>query len=316
MSWNAGSGDVAPRERLIVLDEDEFHPWRIQPLSHGLVGHPLLQPASLVALGSRLEARGRVRTHSNQAGAGTPFNAAPGLHPNRKSAAETLSGIADAQAWMSLLNVQTDAEYRELVGRVLDDIQPLIDRRDPGMCRRAGWIFVTSPNTVTPFHFDEEHNFLLQVQGRKRVYVWDPDDQVVASEQARDRFHHRHERDLLRWREEFRARARVFDLGPGQGAYMPSTSPHMVENGSEPSITISLTYYTDATRRDAMLHRAHALMRRAGVTPPQVGQYPFFDALTYAGIASISACRRAIASLAERRGPGPFARYSLVGGEG
>lgn len=316
MSWNAGSGDVAPRERLIVLDEDEFHPWRIQPLSHGLVGHPLLQPASLVALGSRLEMRGRVRTHSNQASAGTPFNAAPGLHPNRKSAAETLSGIADAQAWMSLLNVQTDAEYRELVGQVLDGIQPLIDRRDPGMCRRAGWIFVTSPNTVTPFHFDEEHNFLLQVQGRKRVYVWDPDDRVVASEQARDRFHHRHERDLLQWREEFRTRARVFDLGPGQGAYMPSTSPHMVENGSEPSITISLTYYTDATRRDALLHKAHALMRGAGLPPPQVGRHPAFDALTYAGIAAVSACRRAIPSRAVKRAPGPFARYSLVGNEG
>ena len=97
---------------------------------------------------------------------------------------------------------------------------------------------------------------------------------------------------------------------------MPSTSPHMVENGSEPSITISLTYYTDATRRDAMLHRAHALVRRAGMTPPRVGRYPAFDALTYAGIATVSACRRAVAALADKHGPGPFARYSLVGNEG
>src|SRR3546814_2280073 len=79
-------------------------------------------------------------------------------------------------------------------------------------------------------------------------------------------FHLSNERYLLRWREEFRERARVFDLEPGQGAYMPSTSPHMVENGSEPSITASFTYYTDATRRDALLHRSHALMRKLKVT--------------------------------------------------
>src|SRR3546814_14415673 len=76
------------------------------------------------------------------------------------------------------------------------------------------------------------------------------------------------ERYLLRWREEFRERARVFDLEPGQGAYMPSTSPHMVENGSDPSITASFTYYTDATPPDALLHRSHALMRNLTVTPP------------------------------------------------
>src|SRR3546814_15678645 len=83
-------------------------------------------------------------------------------------------------------------------------------------------------------------------------------------------------RYLLRWREEFRERARVFDLEPGQGAYMPSTSPHMVENGSEPSITASFTYYTDATRRDALLHRSHSLMRKLKVTPPAVKHASLF----------------------------------------
>src|SRR3546814_5516572 len=90
------------------------------------------------------------------------------------------------------------------------------------------------------------------------------------------------ERYLLRWREEFRERARVFDLEPGQGAYMPSISPHMVENGSEPSITASFTYYTDATRRDALLHRSHALMRKLKVTPPAVKPASLFDTTTHA----------------------------------
>ena len=204
------------------------------------------------------------------------------MHPNRRSVAETLDGIRVAQAWMSLLNVQKDPAYRELVCSVLDGMRPLVEQRDPGMSYRGGWIFVTSPNKVTPFHFDKEHNFILQVRWHKRVYVWDHRDTVVASERARDAFHRHHTRDLLAWRDEFRARAQVFDLKPGEGAYMPSTSPHMVENGDEPSVTMSFTYYTASTRRDALLHTAHHLMRRAGWEPPAVGQVPAFDAVTHA----------------------------------
>src|SRR3546814_12642382 len=69
---------------------------------------------------------------------------------------------------------------------------------------------------------------------------------------------------------------------------MPSTSPHMVENGSEPSITASFTYYTDATRRDALLHRSHALMRKLKVTPPAVKPASLFDTTIHAIAARLS----------------------------
>lgn len=271
-----------PPMPLIDFDAAGFDPWRIQSVRHRLCDHPLLQPDALLELGVRLESRGSVRTHGDGAKAGTPFNSAPDMHPNPKSAAETLRSIGEAKAWMSLLNVQADDIYRTLVDQVLDSVQPLVEARDPAMCYRAGWIFVTSPRAVTPFHFDKEHNFILQIQGRKRIYVWDHTDTVVASEHARDLFHHSHQRYLLRWRDEFRERAHVFDLEPGQGAYMPSTSPHMVENGDGPSVTASFTYYTESTRRDALLHRMHARIRRLGITPPPVGRNARLDAMLLA----------------------------------
>ncbi|QOD92020.1 cupin-like domain-containing protein [Lysobacter sp. CW239] len=305
---SAASVEMTPDEKktwrapmmAVEIDKASFDPWRIQPVRHSLVGHPLLQPAALVALGERLEVRGSIRTHGNDATAGTSFGDAPSAHPNRLSAAQTLGAIQDAKAWMSLLNVQVDPLYRVLVGDVLDGVQARVGHRDPGMCYRAGWIFVTSPRTVTPFHFDKEHNFILQVSGKKRIYVWDHTDTVVASEQARDRFHHTHGRELLAWREEFRERAHVFDLLPGEGAYMPSTSPHMVETGDEPSITISFTYYTDATRRDALLHKTHELVRRFGIAPPPVGRLPALDAVTHAGIAALVGIRGVARQVAGR----------------
>lgn len=307
------AGEHRQMEPQIEFQLAAFDPWRIQPVRHRLSDHPLLQPDSLLALSARLEAAGRIRTHANDATAGTPFNDAPSLHPNPLSATDTLNSLREAKAWMSLLNVQTDAVYRELVGSVLDSVQALIEQRDPGMCHRAGWIFVSSPKTVTPFHFDKEHNFILQIHGRKRVYVWDHLDTTVASELARDRFHQRHERDQLQWRDGFRGRARVFDLHPGEGAYMPSTSPHMVESGDEPSITISFTYYTDATRRDAMLHKTHAVLRDIGIVPPAVGKWPTLDALTFAAVTHALRLRSMAKRLIGRSRALGYARFAQAG---
>ncbi len=92
----------------VLFDADGFDPWTISAVRHRLCGHPLLQLGSLVELGRRLESRRLVRTHSDQAGAGTRFAEAPALHPNPRGAAETLADIAQAHAWMSLLNVQAD----------------------------------------------------------------------------------------------------------------------------------------------------------------------------------------------------------------
>jgi len=129
----------------VVIDPQRFEPWKIQEISHRLADHPLLQIDALVELGRRLESRKLVRTHNSDATAGSSFADAPQLHPNAKGAEATLAGIAEAKAWMSLLNVQADPLYRALVDEVLEELRPHIELRDPGMCYRAGWIFVSSP---------------------------------------------------------------------------------------------------------------------------------------------------------------------------
>lgn len=268
-----------PATPLVSLESEAFDPWKIQAVSHRLCSHPLLQIDSLVQLGRRLEARKLVRTHSDSATAGTSFAEAPNLHPNQRSAEATLAGINEARAWMSLLNVQADPVYRALVDEVLDAVRPLVERADPGMSYRGGWIFVSSPGAVTPFHIDHEHNFILQISGKKRLYTWDPMDRGIVSERAQELFHDQHSREEIHWDESFRDSARVFDLQPGMGGYMPSTSPHMVENGDEPSITVSFTYYTEATRRRELLYRGNARMRRLGLQPSPVGSSSFKDGL-------------------------------------
>ncbi len=302
-------------ETLLDVDWAGFDPWRVQPVRHRMTNHPLLQLPQLMELAQRQESAGRIRTHSNAATAGTPFNVAPRIYPNQRSTLETLSDVAAAQAWMSLLNVQTDSVYRELVDQVLDSVQPFVEAVDPGMCYRAGWVFIASPHTITPFHIDKEHNFILQIAGRKRIYVWEPDDLITVSEAARDKFHAEHNRDLVVWTDALKARAHVFDVEPGMGAYMPSTSPHLVENGDGPSITVSFTYYTDATRRNSLLHVIHHKMRERGFDPAIVGANPTRDTLIYAADRAAMfgrhAMRRLLGRAGARRSIGRYAEHLM-----
>jgi len=275
--------------RLFDIDWKAFKPWRTMPIRHRMVDHPLLQLDSLTELSGRLDAVGRVRSHTNDAYAGTAFNLAPLLYPPAQSTSQTLANIASAKTWLSLLNVQADPIYRSLVDEVFDELKPMIDPVDAGMRYRAGWIFVTSPHTVTPFHIDREHNFILQIKGHKRLLCWEPDDIEVVSEAARDLFLSNHSRALALWREEFRSRAHVLELEPGMGVYMPSTSPHLIETCDEPSITSTFTFYTDSTIRHARLHTLHQRMRGWGMNPSAVGAHPLLD--TVADVAAMGADR-------------------------
>lgn len=275
----------------IDVDWARFDPWRIQAVRHRLADHPLLQSDQLAALSERFRCSSRLFTFSNKAGAAANFDEVSRLYPNTRTIKDSLQNISDAKAWVLLRHVQADPTYRSLIDYALNPIQPEIERKDPGMYYRAGWIFVAAPHTTTPFHIDRNHGILLQVRGVKTVYVWDAEDTEVVTERARDVFHARHDLDLVKWHEEFRERAHVFELGPGMGVYIPETCAHLVETSDEPSTTISMTYSTRATRRDALVHVMHDLMHRKGIEPPAVGKRPLLDALTYAAGSALVAAR-------------------------
>jgi hypothetical protein len=275
---------------LVDIDWADFRPSRPQSLRHGLCGHPLLETPQLVELGKRFRGTRRWFAFNNEAGADADFDRANALFPCSRSFVDAIRSISDAKAWVLLRHIQADPAYRELVDTVLDSIRPEIERRDPGMFYRAGWIFAASPHTVTPFHIDRDHVVLLQISGTKTIYVWDADDPVVVSDRARDCFHTSHDLKLVQWREEFRERAHLFQLRPGTGVYIPQASAHMVETRDEASITISFSYGTHATRRSAMLHVVRDLLYRIGITPPPVGKSRVFDRLACAfGTAMVAA---------------------------
>lgn len=282
-------------KRIIELPAS-FSPMKISGVRHSLSDHPLLQLDRLVVLADRLAAAGAIRYHSGNVDAGTSFEKAPVLHRVDAAPEEIIRRIESANAWLSLHNVQVDPEYRELCQAVLNSVRPEVERQDPEMHHYAGWIFVSSPGSVTPYHMDFEHNFILQIRGSKEIHVFDPLARSVVTEECLELFHATGSRKLVTYAAEHEKHATVFQAGPNTGAYMPTTAPHWVKNGDNVSVTMSFTFFSRETVRRAQLHRANYKLRKLGIKPAGVGSNRLVDDVKLGLVHTLQAGKRILRS--------------------
>lgn len=267
--------DVAP-PRLLALDpvasREGFDrgPFRI---GHRLERHPLFELERLARLGA---------VHPPELVEYDAGEVPVGLDPARTPRTalcveETIRRIEACRSWMVIKHVERDPEYRALLDATLDEAGALSEAIDPGMCEREGHVFVSSPGSVTPFHMDHEHNFLLQVRGRKTLRVWDRDDRAILAEDDLERFYDGARRNLS-YRGDFDAKARAFELAPGDGLHVPINSPHGVKNGDAVSVSFSITFKTPRALRRGALLRVNARLRARGWKPSPPGLHPARDA--------------------------------------
>lgn len=256
--------------QLALFDQRGFQ------FQHRLCDHPLLQLPRIVELSRTLPSE----TVEYNAG-DVAVDQDPSLTPrNGLSIDETLHRIQTCHSWMVLKSVHEDPAYAKLLDECLDALEPRLRDRFPGMTYRRAFLFVSSPGATTPYHVDFEHNFLLQVRGRKFFKVFDPLDRFVFSEDAREAMVSGGHRNL-KYRDEFAGRERAFELLPGDGVHVPLSSPHWVRVGDEVSISFSVTFQSRPSQRVIALHQANHRLRRLGLVPRPVGASDAADSLKY-----------------------------------
>jgi hypothetical protein len=109
--------------------------------------------------------------------------------------------------------------------------------------------------------------------------LWDHRDRETVSHRAVEAFILHRTLEEVRLTDDAMARAFHFDVGPGDGVYFPSTTPHMtrsdrdwVKAGDEVSISIGVVFYTEHTREVAHIHACNDFLRRLGVSPSEPGR--------------------------------------------
>lgn len=218
----------------------EAFPLHPAVFAHNLAGHPLLSFDMLALAAMRMDpAHVECRGSANINGGGFAMAELPG-----SDAAQTIREIGKAGRWVMLRFAEQLPEYAEMLERMLAEIAPVTGDHGPALRPRA-FIFISSPGTLTPFHFDPEFNVLFQISGTKRFATCPPRAPWLGeTDQAR---FHRDGDNLLPWDEALRAGATVHQLAPGQALYVPYKAPHWVEAGDAPSISLSLTWSCAAT---------------------------------------------------------------------
>jgi hypothetical protein len=238
-------------------------------LDHDLVGHELLSLEALAQLAQRLPA---INVEYNRGD--VPVGLDPAATPaNGLSVEETIRRIEECGSWMVIKFIEQDEAYRTLLHEVLAGLEPAVKVATGAMLKREGFIFISSPGAVTPFHFDPEHNVLAQIRGRKTMTIFPPDDEGLVSGAEHERFHNGGHRNLP-WQEAFAGRGRPFELVPGKAVYVPVKAPHWVQNGPEVSISLSVTWRSEWSYREEYARRWNHLLRRAGMTPRSPRRWP------------------------------------------
>jgi len=256
-------------------------------LGHRLADHPLLGLDALAALAQRIRP---VDAEYNRG------DVAIGLDPsetpaNGLSVAETIRRIEECGSWMVLKFIEQDPLYRDLLHSTLAALAPVVRPVTGRMLKMEAFVFISSPGAVTPFHFDPEHNILLQIRGTKTITVFPAAEPALAGGEAHEAFHNGGHRNLA-WRDEFAKLGRAFALSPGRAVYVPVKAPHWVRNGPDVSVSFSITWRSEWSYREEYAHRMNAVLRKAGLDPALPRRYPHQNRLKSLGYRVIDKARR------------------------
>jgi hypothetical protein len=250
---------------------------------HKLMGHPALSLESLCRVLPRLPP-GQVMYATRRLATEDNFEKTFKQRPLDRSVAETIETIRESDSYIMVNSPQVDESFADIYQDLIHDVQALMWERGVGdkAISPKLYLFIASPNSVTPFHIDRYSTFLMQFRGSKWVTVSDPWDERVVTSPDRENYVS-YVSTQLPWTPEKDGVSTRYWFEPGQALHIPFVAGHHVHNGPDDvSISMSIIFNTPQTVdwRDALNfnQRARKVLRRVGLGPGPVGVNPDRDA--------------------------------------
>ena len=128
-------------------------------------------------------------------------------------------------------------------------------------------ILISSPDAQVYYHADLPGQALIQIAGRKRVYVYPNTAPFITARHLEDIAVYNVEVDIP-YETWYDRHAKVFDIGPGQMLNWELNAPHRVENLDTFSVSMTVSFTNDQIRRNEIVNLANGLLRhRFGYAP-------------------------------------------------
>lgn len=234
---------------------------------HELAHHPLLTLPALAEAARELPGQHVERRVAHAANGSDFAMDASG----RGDVADIIRSIETSDNWIMLRFVEQLPRYRDLLQGLIAELDPTISPLTGPSLSLKGFIFISAPGTLTPFHFDAEYNILFQIAGNKDFVTYPPAPPFLSRD--RREAYHRAGENMLPWQDDFEALGTVHPLAPGDALYVPHASPHWVRAGSAPSISLSITWQNDWSLATGDALTINPLLRRFGL-PADIPAWP------------------------------------------
>lgn len=258
-------------------------PFRIK---HELVGNPLLTLPEIVKLVRELP-RDQIEYNSGKAEIGQDPTKVQAVD---LSPEEVVKSIETAGAWMVLKRVDAHPAYRNILEQALLSVARARGHAsldEAGFEDIQGFLFVSSPNSTTPFHTDAEDNFFVQIHGEKFFSIYDNRDHSIASVEELEASATKHRN--IKYDPKFDAKGVEHRLFPGDGVFVPYQWPHWVRTVGSYSISLAITWKTKAVRRRNDLYVFNSMLRGLGLPQAAPDAHPALDALKLAMMRTMQA---------------------------
>lgn len=271
-------------------------------VTHELGSHPLFTVEAVRDLARRLPAGSAEPspTDTSASGDGASGNALVaagglGYEPAPMvDAGPALAALEGRRESLYLHNIERDAQVGSVALDLLGRLYPALGVAPADVTTEEAYLFLTGGPATTSTHVDHELNFLLVLRGHKRVFVADVPS--PEAEVALEMMYSGGYGTCAAVPEQ----GREFEVGPGEGIFIPPRAAHYVVNGDEPCAALSIVFGTAALDRESEIYRANALLRRVGLTPEPPGAGPVRDRMKVGSVRTLRAARRIL--------PGPHDR--------
>jgi hypothetical protein len=236
---------------------------------HGLVGHPLLTLDAIADLGAELPpASVSVEIGDKPLAAGS----AAGVAVQVDDVAAAIRDIAVNSSWFTLLHIQQADRYRLLVDEIIDGLAASSGLPPSSLRRRMGFLFASSPQAVTAAHFDIEQSFCLQLEGHRRLGF----GKFADEEQREAHIKSYWNGDFGRF-DTLPEVTAEYEIGPGDGCYIPPYTPHWIKNHDQTSLSLTVTFFNDDNEHESLVQAFNTKVQKVGINPQPYGRAPRRD---------------------------------------
>jgi hypothetical protein len=267
--------------------QDSLAQRRPTPFAHGLAGDPRFSLDAIARLGDELGAESISAEKAAKPLVSADAGAANVLEVVAVS--DQIRALAANDSWFTLLNIEQSGPYGELVDQLLEGMAADAGLDPATMKRRMGFVFASSPGSVTSAHFDIEHSFLLQLDGHRTLGFG-----KFADREQREREVHRYWNGSFGRLDTLPEQTAELELAPGRGAYIPPYTPHWLTNGDSTSLSLTITFFNRDNADESMVQAFNEKVGRWGLVPKVYGDAPGRDRAKVAFMRVYGAAKRRI----------------------